>query len=85
HIVDRMKDGGVTLVFNTTEGAQTVRDSFEIRATALSMKIPYCTTATGADAVARAIANMREGDLDVASLQSYPQGARAKMAAADTI
>ncbi|MEM9371130.1 MAG: carbamoyl-phosphate synthase large subunit, partial [Pseudomonadota bacterium] len=47
HIVDRMKDGGVTLVFNTTEGAQTVRDSFEIRATALSMKIPYCTTATG--------------------------------------
>ncbi|MEM6932837.1 MAG: carbamoyl-phosphate synthase large subunit [Pseudomonadota bacterium] len=85
HIVDRMKDGGVTLVFNTTEGAQTVRDSFEIRATALSMKIPYCTTATGADAVARAIANMREGDLDVASLQSYPQGARARMAAADTI
>ncbi|MEM7669323.1 MAG: carbamoyl-phosphate synthase large subunit, partial [Pseudomonadota bacterium] len=73
HIIDRMKDGGVTLVFNTTEGAQTVRDSFEIRTTSLSMKIPYCTTAAGADAVARAIANMREGDLDVSALQSYPQ------------
>ncbi|MBY8974331.1 carbamoyl-phosphate synthase large subunit [Rhodobacteraceae bacterium NNCM2] len=71
HIVDRMKDGGVTLVFNTTEGAQTVRDSFDIRTTALTLKIPYSTTAAGADAVARAIANIREGDLEVASLQSY--------------
>ncbi|MEM8842360.1 MAG: carbamoyl-phosphate synthase large subunit, partial [Pseudomonadota bacterium] len=71
HIVDRMKDGGVTLVFNTTEGAQTVRDSFEIRSTSLDLRIPYCTTAAGADAVARAIANIREGALEVGSLQSY--------------
>ncbi|MEO1492699.1 MAG: carbamoyl-phosphate synthase large subunit [Pseudomonadota bacterium] len=71
HIVDRMKDGGVTLVFNTTEGAQSVRDSFDIRATALRQKIPYYTTAAGAYAAARAIENLREGDLDVAPLQSY--------------
>ncbi|MEM1277304.1 MAG: carbamoyl-phosphate synthase large subunit [Pseudomonadota bacterium] len=75
HIVDRMKDGGVTLVFNTTEGAQTVRDSFEIRTTALAMKIPYCTTAAGADAVAKAIANVREGALEVAPLQSFAKTA----------
>ncbi|MEM8790208.1 MAG: carbamoyl-phosphate synthase large subunit [Pseudomonadota bacterium] len=75
HIVDRMKDDGVTLVFNTTEGAQTVRDSFEIRTTALSMKIPYCTTAAGADAVAKAIANVREGALEVAPLQSFAKSA----------
>lgn len=71
HIVDRMKDGGVTLVFNTTEGAQSVRDSFDLRATALRQKIPYYTTAAGAFAAAQAIANTVEGELDVIPLQSY--------------
>jgi carbamoyl-phosphate synthase large subunit len=71
HIVDRMKDGHITLVFNTTEGAQAMRDSFDIRATALSMKTPYYTTAAGAVAAARAIENLKEGTLEVAPLQSY--------------
>jgi len=71
HIVDRMKDGLVTLVFNTTEGAQAVRDSFSIRATALAMKTPYYTTAAGSLAAARAIENLKEGTLEVAPLQSY--------------
>ncbi|MEM7508330.1 MAG: carbamoyl phosphate synthase large subunit, partial [Pseudomonadota bacterium] len=71
HIVDRMKDGGITLVFNTTEGAQTVRDSFDIRATSLNMRIPYYTTAAGALAAAQAIVNISEGTLEVAPLQSY--------------
>ena len=71
HIVDRMKDGLVTLVFNTTEGAQAMRDSFGIRATALAMKTPYYTTAAGAVAAARAIENLKEGTLEVAPLQDY--------------
>jgi carbamoyl-phosphate synthase large subunit len=75
HIVDRMKDGQVTLVFNTTEGAQAVRDSFDIRATALAMKTPYYTTAAGAVAAARAIENLKEGTLEVAPLQSYARRA----------
>ena len=70
-IVDKMKDGLVQLVFNTTEGAQSVRDSFEIRATALDMKTPYYTTAAGAVAAALAIENLKEGDMEVATLQSY--------------
>ncbi|MCH8951497.1 MAG: carbamoyl-phosphate synthase large subunit [Proteobacteria bacterium] len=71
HIVDRMKDALVTLVFNTTEGAQAMRDSFGIRATALAMKTPYYTTAAGAMAAARAIENLKEGTLEVAPLQDY--------------
>jgi len=71
HIVDRMKDGDVVLVFNTTEGAQSVRDSFDIRATALSHQIPYYTTAAGAMAAARAIEKMRQGVLDVLPLQAH--------------
>ncbi|MBX9726878.1 MAG: carbamoyl-phosphate synthase large subunit [Rickettsiales bacterium] len=40
HIVDRMKDGQVQLVFNTTDGAQAIADSASIRKTALFGKIP---------------------------------------------
>ncbi|HKP23253.1 MAG TPA: hypothetical protein VJV39_05275, partial [Dongiaceae bacterium] len=71
HVVDRLKDGDVRLVFNTTEGAQSVSDSFDIRATALRQKIPYYTTAAGAMAAARAIENLKEGALEVAPLQTY--------------
>ena len=71
NIVDRMKDGDVVLVFNTTEGAQSVRDSFDIRATALAQKIPYYTTAAGAFAAARAIENYSHGALEVRPLQAY--------------
>jgi carbamoyl-phosphate synthase large subunit len=71
HVVDRLKDGDVRLVFNTTDGAQSVSDSFDIRATALRQKIPYYTTAAGAIAAARAIENLKEGALEVAPLQAY--------------
>ncbi len=70
-IVDAMKNGDVQLVINTTEGRQSLEDSFSIRRTALTMKIPYYTTITGAHAAAQAIAVMAEGVLEVRSLQSY--------------
>ncbi len=71
HIVDALKNGEVQLVFNTTEGAQSVRDSRSIRTTALAQKIPCITTAAGAKAAVRAIEAMRAGELEVAPLQSY--------------
>lgn len=71
HIVDALKNGEVHLVFNTTEGAQSVKDSRSIRTTSLAQKIPCITTAAGARAAVRAIEAMRAGDLEVAPLQSY--------------
>jgi carbamoyl-phosphate synthase large subunit len=71
HIVDRMLDGGVQLVFNTTEGAQAIADSFSLRRTALTIGIPYYTTVAGARAAVQAIAALRAGSLEVAPLQSY--------------
>ena len=59
------------LVFNTTEGKQSLMDSFEIRRTALMMKIPYFTTTPAALAAARAIAAIAEAPLEVRPLQSY--------------
>jgi carbamoyl-phosphate synthase large subunit len=71
HIVDAMKDGEIQLVFNTTEGAQAIRDSFEIRRTALMAKIPYFTTQSGARAAVLAIEALRAGQLEVQPLQAY--------------
>ncbi|MGE7196994.1 carbamoyl-phosphate synthase large subunit [Brevundimonas naejangsanensis] len=71
NIVDAMKNGEVQLVFNTTDGKQALADSFSIRRTALMMKIPYYTTASGSLAAAQGIAAVRHGELDVRPIQSY--------------
>ena len=72
HIVDALKDGQVQLVLNTTEGAQSIADSFDIRRTSLQMKIPYCTTIQGSRALVQAIRAMRsEEGLGVKPLQGY--------------
>jgi carbamoyl-phosphate synthase large subunit len=72
HIVDVMKNGGVQLVFNTTEGAQSYRDSYSIRRTALTQNIPYYTTVSGARATVQAIRRLKSGaPLGVRALQAY--------------
>jgi len=74
HIVDAIKSGGVQLVFNTTEGAPAIADSFSLRRSALMHSIPYYTTVAGAMATVEAIGTLRSGSLDVAPLQSYFSG-----------
>jgi carbamoyl-phosphate synthase large subunit len=71
HIVDRIKDGGVDLIFNTTEGWQSLKDSASIRASALHAKVPYFTTAAASAAAVTAIEALRQRPLEVRSLQSY--------------
>ncbi len=69
NIVDMMKNGEVTMVFNTTEGAQAVEDSREIRSVALYDNIVYFTTAAGSHSMALAMRNEREGEIGVRPLQ----------------
>ncbi len=71
HIVDAIKNGGVQLVFNTTEGATALADSRSLRAAALLHKVPYYTTLSGAVAAAQGIKAFLGGDLEVRALQSY--------------
>jgi carbamoyl-phosphate synthase large subunit len=77
HIVDRIKDGDVHIVFNTTEGWQSHKDSASIRGSALMAKVPYFTTAASSAAVVRAIAALGEHSLEVKSLQDYYSASRA--------
>ena len=72
HCVDAMISGQIHLVINTTEAAaQSVKDSFDIRRTALTRQICHYTTLSAAEAAVDAIAAIRDGALEVAPLQSY--------------
>ncbi len=71
HVVDLIKNGGIQLVVNTTEGAQALADSRSLRQAALMHKVPYYTTLAGAVAAAQGIKAYVAGDLDVRALQDY--------------
>jgi len=47
HIVDKIKNGEISLIINTTEGRQSIADSCSIRRNALQHKV-YCTTTLAA-------------------------------------
>jgi carbamoyl-phosphate synthase large subunit len=71
HIVDWIIDGEVALIFNTTEGWQSLKDSQSIRGSALTARVPYFTTAAASVAASEAIAALRGAKLEVRSLQDY--------------
>ena len=71
HIVDKIIDGEIALIFNTTEGWQSLMDSKSIRQAALAGKVPYYTTATASVAVAAAISAIHPDQLEVRSMQDY--------------
>jgi len=74
HIVDAIRVSAIALVINTTEGAQSVADSFLLRRSALECRVPYFTTIAAAEAAAEGIARLRQGLLNVRPLQEYHQG-----------
>ena len=69
NIEDAIVDGEIDLVFNTTEGAQSRKDSKSIRRTALIQKVPYFTTLSACRAAVKAIRAVSEKPLSVRSLQ----------------
>jgi len=71
HIVDSIKNGDISMVINTTHGAQAVADSFSIRRETLTHGITYFTTVAAARAAVDAILAIRQDGLDVKPLQEY--------------
>jgi carbamoyl-phosphate synthase large subunit len=55
HVVDIIKNDEVTLICNTTEGKQAIRESHSIRREALQHKVTYYTTIAGAKATCLAM------------------------------
>jgi len=55
HIVDMIKNDEIDLVINTTEGRQSIADSYSIRRNALQHKVYSTTTLAGGEAVCTAL------------------------------
>ncbi len=71
HIVDAIKNNEISMVLNTTHGAQAVADSFSIRRSALVGNIAYFTTTAGAKAAVDGILAMLRSQLEAKPLQEY--------------
>jgi len=60
NIVDLIKNDGVDLIVNTTEGKKAIRDSADIRRSAEAHAVYYTTTLAGGLAVCTALRNQHE-------------------------
>jgi len=71
HIVDKIVDGEIALVINTTFGKREIEDSFSIRREALMHGLPYFTTIQAARMAVDSLEALARGELGVRSIQSY--------------
>ena len=71
HIVDKINDNKISLVFNTTETPQAIKDSKSIRRSSLENNVPYYTTVSGAKAAVEGIKAIKKGMINVKTIQSY--------------
>ncbi len=58
HIVDMIKNDEFSLIVNTTEGKQAIRESHSIRAAAVHQKVTYYTTLAAAKATCDALEHL---------------------------
>lgn len=71
HVVDIIKNGGINLIINTPVGQTSRVDDKAIRTEAVSRGVPCVTTMEGAAAAVDGIRALRDGILQVRSLQEY--------------
>ena len=70
NLIDYLKNGDVQLIMNTPSGKGARTDEGKIRAAAVQFGVPCITTLDAADAAVNAMRALREGQLEVQSLQS---------------
>jgi carbamoyl-phosphate synthase large subunit len=71
HILDKIQDGQVQWILNTSAGTRTTEDSYIIRRAALDYHIPYTTTLTGGQASTLAMESMRTMEVGVKTIQEF--------------
>ena len=71
HILDKIKDGQVQWIINTSSGNRTTEDSYLIRRAALDYHIPYTTTVSGALSMTQAIIATAEQEVGVKTVQEF--------------
>jgi carbamoyl-phosphate synthase large subunit len=71
HILDKLQDGKVQWIINTSSGSRTTEDSYTIRRAALDLHIPYTTTITGALSMIQAIGTIIREEASVQTVQEF--------------
>jgi carbamoyl-phosphate synthase large subunit len=74
HILDKIQDGQVQWILNTSAGNRTTEDSYIIRRAALDYHIPYTTTLTGGLAMTQAMESVRHKEVGVKTIQEFAKG-----------
>ena len=64
HIVDMIKNREISLIVNTTEGKQAIRESTSIRAEAVRSNVTYYTTLGAAIATCKALSHLDDGEVN---------------------
>ena len=70
-IVDILNSGEIDLVINTPVGRGTRADGWAIRTASVQRNIPIITTTPGFNAAVEGIKVLRQGELDICSLQEW--------------
>ena len=63
HIVDMIKNNEISLIVNTTEGKQAIRESLPIRAEAVKRNVTYYTTLGAAVETCKALEHLSKSDV----------------------
>ena len=71
NVVDLAINGQVALIINTPSGKNPHKDEVRIRTTAVERNVPLVTTVRAARMLCRAIRAIREGRLNVKTIQEY--------------
>ncbi|MBU1566312.1 MAG: carbamoyl-phosphate synthase large subunit [Proteobacteria bacterium] len=71
HILDKIRDGEISWIVNTSLGKRTTEDSYSIRRAALDYHIPYNTTASGAAALVKGMREMQNKQPGVQPVQYF--------------
>jgi carbamoyl-phosphate synthase large subunit len=74
HIMDKIEDGKVQWIINTSAGTRTTEDSYIIIRAALDYHIPYTTTITGGLAMTLAMESLRRNEVGVKTIQEFAKG-----------
>ncbi|MGW8193752.1 MAG: carbamoyl-phosphate synthase large subunit [Desulforhopalus sp.] len=71
HILDKVQDGHIAWIINTSLGKRTTEDSYSIRRAALDYHIPYTTTISGAAALVKGMRELCGNELGVKPVQNF--------------
>jgi len=71
HILDKVRDGHISWIVNTSLGRRTTEDSYIIRRAVLDFHIPYTTTVSGAAALVTGMQELVDNELAVQPVQYF--------------